>query len=304
MDLLVTGGSGLVGHALQKILPEATYISSKNFDLTKEQDVQSMYKQYKPTHVIHLAARVGGIKENINYPAEFLYQNVLMNSYVIHYAYKYQVKKLIGILSNCAYPDVAASYPLVEEQLHDGPPAKTNFSYGYSKRLLDAQITAYRNQYHCNFFSVIPCSIYGPFDKFEEEKSHFLTALIKKLYLAKKKKEKSIKILGTGKPLRQYIYSEDLAKVLLLLLEKYSGETPINIAPHENLSIAEITKIALQATDLSDLKVVFDPSFPDGQYRKDLSNNKLFTIIDNVTFTPLSEGIQATYEWLKQREAL
>lgn len=304
MRLLVTGGSGLVGHAMQKICPDAIYVSSKDYDLTKEKDVNAMFERCKPTRVIHLAAKVGGIKDNIDHPAEFVYQNVLMNSYVVHYAYKYKVEKLIATLSNCAYPDVAKKYPLKEEQFHDGPPATTNFSYAYAKRLAEVQINAYQKQYDCNFFSVIPCSIYGPHDKFEENTSHFLSALIKKIYYAKKNNEKQLKLFGTGKPLRQYIYSEDLAKILLLLLEKYDGGETLNVASEENLSIKQIAETALKATDSGYLKISFDTSFPDGQYRKDMESDKLFNIIDAFDFTPLSEGIKKTYEWFKQQEEI
>ena len=304
MVLLVTGGSGLVGHALQKICKDAIYVSSKDFDLTDKKETKKMFETYKPTKVIHLAAKVGGIIDNINHPAEFVYQNIMMNSFVVHYAYKYKVEKLIATLSNCAYPDVAKKYPMTEDQLHDGLPAATNLPYGYAKRLLEIQIRAYRKQYGCNFCSLIPCSVYGPFDKNEEDKGHFLAALIKKIYYANKNNEKSIKLLGTGKPLRQYIYSEDLAKILLILLDKYNEDEPINIAPKENLSIKEIAETAIKATNSSYLKIEFNKSSPDGQYRKNLSNNKLFNIIGNFEFTSLEEGIGKTYEWFKQREEL
>ena len=302
IELLITGGSGLVGHALQNIHPDAIYVGSKDYDLTKEKDVKAMFEKHRPSQVIHLAAKVGGIFDNMNHPADFIYQNVLMNSYIVHYAYRYNVKKFIAILSNCAYPDIAKKYPMTEDQLHEGLPTTTNLAYGYSKRLLDIQIKSYRRQYKCNFSSVIPCSVYGPYDKFEENKSHFLAALIKKIYNANKTNTKTIKLLGTGKPLRQYIYSEDLAKVLLLLFNSYDEEEPVNIAPRENLSIKEIAEIALRATHSSDLTIEFDISSPDGQYRKDLSNNKLFNTIGNFEFTPLSKGIKKTYEWFKEKE--
>lgn len=297
MKLLITGGTGLVGNALQKVCPDAIYMSSKDYDLTKEAEVKAMFEKYRPANVIHLAAKVGGIIDNINHPADFIYQNILMNTYVIHYANKYKVKKLIGVISNCTYPDKVEKYPMVEEQLHDGPPAITNFSYAYSKRVSEAQIKAYRSQYGCNYFSIIPCNLYGPHDKFDENKSHFLAALIRKIYDAKKNKRKIIRLLGTCKPLRQFLYSEDLAKIILLLLEKYDGEGPINIAPKENLSIAQIAKIALKATESSDIELAFDKSFTDGQYRKDICSDKLFDIIGDFKFTSLSEGIKKTYEW-------
>lgn len=298
IGLLVTGGTGLVGNALQKINPDAIYIGSKDYDLTREKEVKSMFEKYKPDKVIHLAAKVGGIIENIKHPADFIFQNILMNTLVVHYSYKHNVKKLIGILSNCAYPDVAKYYPLKEEQLYDGPPQSTNFSYAYSKRALGIQIQSYRKQYGCNFFAVVPCNLYGPHDNFNEKQSHFVAALIRKIHDAKISNKKTIELLGTGKPLRQYLYSEDLAKILLLLLEKYDGEGPINIAPkNENPSIAEIAKIALKATNSSNIDIIFDKTSLDGQYRKDLSIEKLHEIIGDFEFTPLSEGIKETYEW-------
>ncbi len=257
-----------------------------------------MFEKYKPDKVIHLAARVGGIKDNMDHPADFIYLNVMMNTNVVHYAYKYKVKKLIGILSNCAYPDVSKSYPLKEEQLYDGPPQSTNFAYAYSKRVLGVQIDSYRKQYGCNFFYVIPCNLYGLHDNFDEKQSHFVPALIRKIQEAKINNKKTITLLGTGKPLRQYLFSKDLAKILLILLEKYDGEGPINIAPkNENPSISEIAKIALKATDSTDINIEFDNSYPDGQYQKDLSIKRLNGIIGDFKFTPLSEGIKKTYEW-------
>jgi len=287
----------LVGHALQKIYPDAVYIGSRDYDLTKEEDVKKMFQRFKPDRVIHLAAKVGGIKANMMYPADFIYQNIMMNTLVVHYAYKYDVKKLIGVLSNCAYPDVAKSYPLTEDQLYDGPPQSTNFSYAYAKRALGVQIQSYRKQYGCNFFCVIPCNLYGPYDNFDETESHFLAALIRKIYEAKVNKTKEIKLLGTGKPLRQYLYSEDLAQILLVLLEKYDGVEPINIAPRENPSIEEIAETALKVIGCSDCKIVFDKTFPDGQFRKDLSIERLLKVIGDFRFTPLPVGVKKTYRW-------
>lgn len=297
IGLLVTGGSGLVGHALQKINPDAVYISSKDYDLIRETQVKKMFEKHKPSEVIHLAAKVGGILENINNPADFAYQNIMMNSNIIHHAYKYKVKKLIATLSNCAYPNVSKKYPMTEDQLHYDLPAPTNLAYGYSKRLMDIQIKAYRKQYNCKFSSVIPCSIYGPYDKFGENESHFLAALIKKIYNANKNNQKSIKLMGTGKPLRQYIYSEDLAKILLILLKKYDDDEPVNIAPKENLSIKKIAETAVKVTNSTNLKIDFDKTSPDGQYRKDLGSDKLFNVIKDFKFTLLSEGIKKTYDW-------
>ncbi|MCK4500713.1 NAD-dependent epimerase/dehydratase family protein [Candidatus Babeliales bacterium] len=298
IDLLITGGTGLVGHALQKIQPDAVYISSKDFDLTKEDQVKAMYEKYKPDQVIHLAAQVGGIIKNINFPADLLYQNILMNSFVVHYAHKHDVKKFIGVLSNCSYPDVAKDYPMKEGYFYDGPPQETNFAYAYSKRTLGVQIESYKKQYKSNFYSVIPCNMYGSYDNFDKEHSHFVAALIRKIHEAKEKGEKTINLMGTGKPLRQYLFSEDCAKILLILMEKHEWNGPVNIAPKsENPSIAEIARIALDAMDAKDIDLKFDKKSPDGVFRKDISIEKLQGIIEDIEFTSLKDGIKKTYEW-------
>ncbi|MFH1684496.1 MAG: GDP-L-fucose synthase [Candidatus Margulisiibacteriota bacterium] len=294
---LVTGGTGLVGSALKKLNPDAIYLSSKEYDLTKEDQVIAMYEKYRPEKVIHLAARVGGILDNQRYQAQYFYQNVLLNTYVIHYAQVYGVKRLMGFGSNCAYPDTVSEYPLKEEQLHDGPPAITNFSYALAKRALLTQIQAYRTQYNCDFFALIPCSLYGPHDNFDEENSHFIASLIRKIHQAKSRNMKTIKLFGSGKPLRQFMFSEDLAKIILLLLDKYEGNDPINVGPTDNLSIREIAEIALKATDSEHLKIEFDASSPDGQFRKDLSTEKLTRAIGDVAMTPMEEGLMKTYDW-------
>lgn len=296
-SILVTGGTGLVGQAMKKTMPDAIYLGSKDYDLTKEANVVEMFEKYRPGKVIHLAARVGGIMDNVNYQADYFDQNILINTYVVRYAHEYGVKKMIAFGSNCAYPDVAKKYPLKEDQLYDGPPAKTNFSYAVTKRALLAQIQAYRTQFGSKFFAVIPCSLYGPNDDFDEQSGHFIAALIRKIHQAKASGQKSIKLFGSGRPLRQFMYSEDLAKIVLLLLERYDGDGPINIGPRENLSIRQIAAVALKALGVERLAIEFDKRKPDGQFRKDLDSDRLEAVIGDFTMTPLEQGIKNTYQW-------
>lgn len=299
---MITGGTGLVGQALRKLVPEAAFVSSRDFDLTKESEVKSMFEKYRPERVIHLAARVGGILDNMSRQAEYFYQNVLINTFTIHYAHKYGVKRLIGLGSNCAYPDIVSAYPIKEEALHAGQPAITNFSYACAKRALVAQLQAYRTQYQAGFFAVIPCNLYGPHDKFGETNSHFVAALLKKIRAAQTSGQKTLKLLGSGKPLRQFMFSSDLARILLLLLDKYQGGEPLNIAPAENYTIRQIAEIALQATSQAGLKIEFDGTSPDGQFRKDIGTEKLRKVIGDLKMTPLGEGIRQTYEWYIKNE--
>ena len=295
--ILVTGGSGLVGRSLQKILPEATYISSKDCDLCSEIDVMVMYDQYKPDIVIHLAAKVGGIVDNINKPAEYFTDNIMMNTLMVKWAHKYKIPRFIGVLSTCIYPDNTVHYPMGEEQLHNGPPTSTNFSYGYAKRCLAVQIDAYNKQYNTKYNYITPSNLYGEHDK-SGANSHFVTALIKKIHEAKINSEKHITLFGTGKPLRQFLHVSDLSKVIKYCIDHDVIES-FNVATSENKSIAEIAEIALKACSAENLIVKYDTTMPDGQYRKDVSIDKLLSIYPEFKPISLFDGIKQTYETFK-----
>ena len=292
--ILVTGGSGLVGKYLKKILPDAIYISSKDFDLTTENGVQRMFLKHKPSVVIHLAARVGGIIDNIQHPAEYFTQNVLMNTLLVEYSRIFKVKKFIGILSTCIYPDVAKKYPMDESMLHDGPPTITNFSYGYSKRSMGAQIDAYNQQYNLKYQYLIPCNLYGEEDKDDENKSHFLTSLIKKIHLSKNNKNDEITLFGDGTPLRQFMFAGDFAEIIKMTVEQEVTDS-FNVATEENFSIKDMAEIALNVTNNQNIKIIWDTSKPNGQFRKDVSTDKFKKLFPSFKFTPLSEGIKLVY---------
>ncbi len=291
--ILVTGGSGMVGKELKKLIPDAIYISSKDYDLTNEFQVMNMFHKYRPEIVIHLAARVGGIQENLKYKVEFLEQNVLMNTYVLKYAYEFGVKKFIGILSTCIYPDISEKYPMVEEQLHDGIPPKSNFSYAYAKRCLAAQIDAYNEQYGTNYNYLIPCNLYGIHDHFDLQKSHFIAALVLKIYNAQKESsiDKKVTLFGDGSPIRQFMDSEDLAKIIKLYLDNNINEN-MNICCDETYSIKEMVNIAKQILDVNNITFEFDTTKPNGQHRKDVSNDIFRKYFPDFKFTSLSTGIQ------------
>jgi GDP-L-fucose synthase len=292
--ILVTGGSGLVGKYLNKILPEAIYVSSKDYDLTTEDGVKLMFLENKPDVVIHLAARVGGIIDNLNHPAEYFTQNVMMNTLIVEYSRRFNVKKFIGVLSTCIYPDTAKKYPMDESMLHEGPPTLTNFSYGYSKRSMGAQIDAYNQQYNLNYQYLIPCNLYGIEDKDDENKSHFLTSLIKKIHEAKKINSDNITLFGDGTPLRQFMYAGDFAEIIKQVVEKDMCES-FNVATEENLSIKQMAQIALNVTGNENIEIIWNTDIPNGQFRKDVSIDKFKNLFLNFEFTPLSEGIKLVY---------
>lgn len=300
--VLVTGGSGMVGKSLQKIMPNAIYISSKDYNLTDSESVWKMLHKTGPDAIVHLAAKVGGIIDNINKPAEYFTDNVLMNTMLMDYAYNKGIDRFIGILSTCIYPDAVDSYPMIETDLHKGPPTPTNFSYGYAKRCLAVQTDAYNKQYNTKYQYLIPCNLYGEHDKYGDN-SHFIAALIKKIHLAKKNGDDKIVLFGTGTPLRQFMHSDDLAKVIYHCLENDIYDN-MNVATEQNLSIREMAEIALKACDATDLTIQFDDNYPDGQFRKDVSIERLKNAIPDFQAIGLEDGIRKTYQYLLDNNSI
>lgn len=292
--ILITGGNGLVGKSLKKYIPQGIYLSSKDYDLTNENQVIKLFKDNQPDIVIHLAAKVGGILDNIEKPADYFTENILMNSLMVKYSHIFNVERFIGILSTCIYPDVSNTYPLNEIDLHQGPPTDTNFSYGYAKRSLAVQIDAYNKQYGTKYNYLIPCNLYGFGDKDDIKKSHFITALIKKIYDANKNNDDSIIIFGDGTPLRQFMFADDFANVINKIIENNIYEN-LNVATEEVYSITEMVNIALEACDSKHLKIVYDKTKPNGQYRKDVSIHKLKTLLTDFKPISLEEGIKKIY---------
>lgn len=291
MRILVTGGSGMVGKHLKGILPEAIYPTREECDLTDIDNLRWLISSYNPDKIIHLAAKVGGIQDNIKKPAEYFDDNILMNTNLLKVAYEYNVKRFIGVLSTCIYPDKVTSYPMVETDMFLGPPTTTNFSYGYAKRCLAVQIEAYNKQYNTKYNYITPCNLYSEYDNFNDKnKMHFITSLLSKI----KNSKGTINLLGTGKPLRQFMYAGDLAYILKEMVNK-DIISSFNVAPSNNLSIDNITKIALEVLGI---KSKIDYTMPelDGQYRKDVSNIKMLKYFPNFNFTSLEEGIKKVYD--------
>lgn len=292
--ILVTGGSGMVGKSLKKILPNAIYISSKDCDLTNENDVMSLMTNNSFDVVIHLAAKVGGITDNINKPDDYFLENIQMNTNIVKWSRLTGVKRFIGILSTCIYPDKVDIYPMTEKDLHKGPPTPTNFSYGYAKRCLAVHIDTTNKQYGTNYQYLIPCNLYGENDKFGDN-SHFIAALVNKIVKMEHEGSKTLELFGTGKPLRQFMYSDDLAYVIKECLDKDIYDS-FNVATEENLSIKEMAEMALKSCNLHNINLIFDPTKPDGQYRKDVSINKLKSLLPQFKTISLEEGIKKVYD--------
>jgi len=298
MKVLVTGGTGFVGTRLREAQPNWVYISSKDCDLVDYGDTLRTIKRVKPDAILHLAGLVGGIKENFTKQAEFYDANIYINTNVVRAAHQAGVKRVLASLSTCVFPDTADHYPLVEADILSGPPAETNLTYGYTKRALYVQVNAYRHQYGVNFSTFCPSNVYGPNDNFNIASSHFVPAMIRKIDQAKQ--GEVVEFWGTGEPLRQQLYVDDLAKIIPFLLEHHNTSVPLIVCPDENLSIKQMISIFLQNIK-KDVKIKFNNHL-DGQYRKDGSNSNFKQLYGEFEFTKFKDGIMKTYEWYKCNE--
>jgi GDP-L-fucose synthase len=253
-----------------------------------------MFKRYKPQAVIHLAAKVGGVKANMAAPATFFMENITMNTHVLEAARIYGVQKVICFLSTCVFPD-PCPLPLKPEHLHLGPPHPSNYGYAYAKRMLAVQCQTYNEQYGTNFVPVIPCNIYGPNDNFNLENSHVVPALIYKMWAAKEMGTAMV-VWGSGRPLREFIYSEDIARLCLDLLDYYDSKTPIILSTGIEHSIRDLVFAIAKAMDFTG-DIIFDTSKPEGQYRKPSDNTPLKQLFPRFKFTSLETGIAKTVKW-------
>ncbi len=292
---LVTGAGGLVGYAIQKLNPDNfIFITRKDADLTDFAATKKIFEKIKPTQVIHLAAEVAGIGGNIMHSGEFFRSNTMINVNVLEASRLAGVEKLISFMSTCVFPD-PGSYPLNEKDIHSGPPHPSNAGYAYAKRMLEVQSRAYRTEWGCNYIVAIPTNIYGENDFWNLEEGHVVPSLIYKCFLAKKNNE-DLKVWGSGKPLREFVYSEDIAKLILWAMESYNEETPIIFSNGEERSIKDLVEIIVKQMDFKG-KVIFDTTKPEGQFRKPSDTSKLKKYLPDFKFTSLEEGIKNTVEW-------
>jgi len=297
---IVTGSSGLLGKEIIKIEPGSIGLTSANCDLTESSRAILTIADGQIDTVIHCAARVGGVKANTDYVADFFSDNIRMNMNVLE-ACKVKKLKLVSVLSTCIYPDAAyVKYPLTEDQLHMGPPHYSNFGYAYAKRMLEVQSRAYRQQFGCNFISVIPNNLYGVNDNYDLNSGHVIPALIRKFYEAKMSGSGNVDIWGSGKPLREFTFAHDAARIILWLAENYDGIEPVNIGNPNQISIMELAHIVAEEIDYKGV-LRFDRSKPDGQYEKPSSNKKLRDLGWNGDYTPLRSGLRETIKMFESK---
>jgi GDP-L-fucose synthase len=293
MKTLVTGGYGMVGSAMETQIK----LSREICDLTNPKQTEALFRTIRPEGVIHCAGKVGGIGGNSNYKGEYFYDNLMINTNVIEASRRAGVKRLVAFLSTCVFPD-NVSYPLTVDQVHQGEPHFSNYPYAYAKRMADVQIRAYREQYGLNYTSIIPSNIYGPNDNFSLEHGHVMPMLIHKLYLAKKNKT-DFTVWGSGKPLREFIYSKDIAKIAEWALEKYEGTEPLIVSGDDEVSIKDLVGLLVDEFKFKG-KVIFDETKPDGQFRKPSDNSKIKELLPDFEYTPFEVGIKETVNWFKE----
>ncbi|VDM47673.1 unnamed protein product [Toxocara canis] len=273
MIVLVTGGTGLVGKAIEKIVTTEElrpnekwiFVGSKDCDLSDLDATRKMFAEHKPTHVIHLAAMVGGLFHNLRHNLQFFRKNMEINDNVLAVSDEISVEKCVSCLSTCIFPD-KTTYPIDETMVHNGPPHDSNFGYSYAKRMIDVLNRGYAQEHGRKYTAVIPCNVFGPHDNYNLQDGHVIPALIHKTYIAKRDGT-PLEVFGSGTPLRQFIYSLDLARLFVWVLRNYEG------------------------------KLMQDKTKADGQFKKTASNAKLRKYLPDFKFTPFDVAVKESVDW-------
>jgi len=299
--IYIAGHRGMVGSAILKRLQKEGYTNfvtrtSKELDLKNQQAVADFFFKEKPEYVFLAAAKVGGIVANNTYRADFIYENMMIQSNVIHQSYLNGVKKLMFLGSSCIYPKLAPQ-PLKEEYLLTGLLEPTNEPYAIAKIAGIKMCDAYRSQYGCNFISVMPTNLYGSNDNYDLNNSHVLPALIRKFHTAKKENLSSVEIWGTGSPLREFLHANDLADACYFLMQSYNEAGLVNIGVGEDISIKDLALLVKKIVGYTG-ELKFDTTKPDGTARKLMDVNKLHSLGWRHKIN-LEEGIKAVYEEVK-----
>jgi GDP-L-fucose synthase len=297
--VFVAGHHGLVGSAIVRVLKSQGYHnlilrSSRQLDLRQQQAVEDFFAQEKPEYVFLSAAKVGGIQANNTYRAEFLYDNLMIEANVIHSAYRHNVRKLLFLGSSCIYPKLSPQ-PLQEEYLLTGFLEPTNEPYAIAKIAGLKLCENYCRQYGVNFISTMPTNLYGMNDNFDLNNSHVLPALMRKFHEAKISQAPTVTVWGTGEPLREFLYVDDLADALLFLMQNYDKTEFVNVGTGQEVSIKELA-LSLKAVVGFQGEIVFDTSKPDGTPRKLLDVTRLQSLGWKAS-TDLKTGLEKTYAW-------
>ena len=301
--IYIAGHRGMVGSAILRQLKAKGYKNfvlktSSELDLRNQQEVVGFFAQEKPDYVFLAAAKVGGIVANNTYRADFIYENLMIQNNVIHQAYVNKVKKLMFLGSSCIYPKLAPQ-PLKEEYLLTGVLEPTNEPYAIAKIAGIKMCDAYRDQYGCNFISVMPTNLYGPNDNYDLNNSHVLPAMLRKFIIAKRNSDAAVTIWGSGSPKREFLHADDLAQACLFLMENYDDSGLVNIGIGDDISILELAQLVKKTVGFEG-KILTDTTKPDGTPRKLMDVSKLNGLGWKAKIS-LEEGIQKVYQEIKDK---
>jgi len=299
--IYITGHAGLIGSAILRKLNSLGYKkiivrTHDELNLIDTAKVKAFFAEEKPEYVFLAAARVGGIHANNTYPAEFIYDNIMIQTNVIDLAYRYGVKKLLFLASSCVYPK-ACKQPMKEKYLFSGPLEPTNEAFGVAKLAGITMCQAYNRQYATNFISVIPGNVYGPNDHLDKD-AHVISALILRFHQAKAEGKESVVIWGSGKPKREFLYVDDLANACVFLMHNYVSSEIINTGSSAEISIRGLASLIKKITGFKG-KIIYDTSKPDGNLRRALDSTR----IRKLGWKPeinLREGLALTYDWFRK----
>lgn len=301
--ITVTGGKGFLGRHLTQALGRygcrsIDIADLPEYNLTALADIRRMFDDHKPDVVIHLAARVGGIGFNQEKPAELFYDNLIMGSQLIHEAYLRRIEKFVALGTICAYPKFTP-VPFREEDLWMGYPEETNAPYGLAKKMMLVQSQAYRQQYGFNSIFLLPVNLYGPGDNFDPRSSHVIPALIKKCFDAMDSFSDKLEVWGTGAATREFFYVEDAAEAICMAADGYEKSEPVNIGAGYEISIKDLAEMIALLSGFTG-KIIWDPSKPDGQPRRQLDTTRALKEFGFKARTDFATGLQKTIDWYKK----
>lgn len=302
MKLLVAGSNGLIGSALKETLAidnrgyDIVCINRQDADLTKEEEVKAVFEKHQPDLVINTAASVGGILGNATNHASYFLNNTLISAFMIHYCHVYGVEKMLNMSSTCIFPKECESFN--ETQMHDGAPFEAHYAYAYSKRMIDVQCKAYDSQYgRKNYSCVIPGNVFGPHDRFDIVSGHVIPCLLLKFFLASRK-NKAVEIWGDGTPQREFIYSYDLANIMLDILDLDDIPRNILVCSDVELTIKSLVEIIAEEIGFKN-EIVWNKEKPNGQMRKRSDTSLLQKLLPGLSFTDFRYAIKDTYQWME-----
>ena len=299
---MVTGGTGFLGqHVVSALRADddttVVAVGRSDYDLLEDSAVDQLLADHSPDAVVHLAAKVGGIIANRDYPADFYYENIMINTRMLHACYTRKVPKFLTFMGGCSYPSTAES-PISEDQMWNGYPQEESAAYSTAKKMMLVQSAAYRKQYDYNSVVLIPGNVYGEHDNFNTEYSHVIPAMIRRYIEARENNQQSIYCYGSGRPTRDFVYAKDVAALVPWFLENYNSSEPVNLSSGTRTSIKDLAEWVRELTGYQG-ELDWDPSKPDGQIDKIFAVDRMKELGLNCP-TPLREGLKQTIEWFEE----